>query len=199
MTADIGITTLTHIRNIKMITLEQFLKTIDYKITGGSEYQWESYGPNARYIDSDNTRYSINAIYDSNTQFVYSVEAWDYANNRSYRWISPEYVDTYKTECKKRDIEFDNACDDLSFIDLEVADDMLEKAVAMVAGEEYDTRIKIPLDLPEDKIFQLMMLAHERDITFNELVTEALQEAINDYHKDPEAMKLKAEQFVAHR
>jgi hypothetical protein len=97
------------------------------------------------------------------------------------------------------DIEFDNACDDLSFIDLEVADDMLEKAVAMVAGEEYDTRIKIPLDLPEDKIFQLMMLAHERDITFNELVTEALQEAINDYHKDPEAMKLKAEQFVAHR
>jgi len=182
-----------------MITLEQFLKTIDYKITGGSEYQWESYGPNARYIDSDNTRYSINAIYDSNTQFVYSIEAWDYVNNRSYRWINPEYVDNYKTECKQRGIEFDNACDELSFIDLEVADDMLEKAVAMVAGEEYDTRIKIPLDLPEDKIFQLMMLAHERDITFNELVTEALQEAINDYHKNPEAMKLKAEQFVAHR
>jgi hypothetical protein len=182
-----------------MITLPEFLNTIDYKITGGSEYQWESYGPNARYIDSDNTTYSINAVYDSTTQFVYAVEAWDYANNRSYRWISPEYIDAYKAECNEKNIEFDNACDELSFIDLEVADDMLEKAAAIVAGVEYDTRVKVPIDLPKEELFQLMMTAHERDITLNELVIEALQEAIDSYHKDPEKMKLKAAEFVKDR
>ena len=179
-----------------MITLEEFLKAINYKITGGSEFQWAAYGPNARYLDSEDTTHTINAIYDSATQFVYAVEAWDYTNDRAYRWISANYIDAYKTECLDRGIDFDNASDDLDFITLETADDILEKATAIANGEEYDTRVKVPLDLPKDELFQLMMLAHDRDITLNNLVVEALQNAIDEYERDPIGMKARAQEFV---
>ena len=36
------------------------------------------------------------------------------------------------------------------------------------------------MDLPEDIIFQLMLLAHERDITFNKLVENILREFLDE-------------------
>ena len=68
--------------------LKDFLEAIDYKITGGSEYSWTCFGPDARYLDciddegSSESRYSINAIFDSEDQTVYAFELWDYENNR---------------------------------------------------------------------------------------------------------------------
>lgn len=37
----------------------------------------------------------------------------------------------------------------------------------------------ITLDLPEEILFQLMLLAHERDITLNKLVESILREYID--------------------
>jgi hypothetical protein len=42
-----------------------------------------------------------------------------------------------------------------------------------------------------------MKLAHERDMTFNQFVEEALREAIEDYKRDPEGMKSKADRWKA--
>jgi hypothetical protein len=42
-----------------------------------------------------------------------------------------------------------------------------------------------------------MKLAHERDMTFNEFIEEALRAAIDDYHRDPEGAKSKAAQWKA--
>jgi hypothetical protein len=36
----------------------------------------------------------------------------------------------------------------------------------------------ITLNLPEDVIFQLMLVAHEQDITFNQLVNNILKEEL---------------------
>jgi hypothetical protein len=44
-----------------------------------------------------------------------------------------------------------------------------------------------------------MKLAHERDMTFNQFVEEALRAAIEDYKRDPEGMKDKADQWKASR
>jgi hypothetical protein len=48
------------------------------------------------------------------------------------------------------------------------------------------------IDLPNDLLFELMIKAHEKDITLNNLIEEAIQAAIDAYKLDPEGMKQKA-------
>lgn len=171
-----------------MTSLRDFLEAIDFKITDGSEYCWECYGPNARYLDSHgpnlNQDYSIHCIFDSKDQTVYAIEAWDYRNNREYRWMDPDYVDAYREEAELKDVDPDESMDGQRYINLEVPEDILEKVSKIVAGEEYDTRVDVPLVLPDDQIFELMKLAHERDITLNQLVEEVLLTAIEAHQFD---------------
>lgn len=183
-----------------MINLKDFCEAVEYKISGGSEFQWECFGANARYLDADDTsydssKYSINAIFDSVSYIVYQMEVWDYANNREYRWMHPDYAKAYKDEAKVRKVKKNESCDGRKFIDLEVADDILEKANALVNGLDYDTRVKVPVDFSDEELLQYMKLAHERDMTFNELVEEALLHAIAEYERDPEGMKARATQW----
>lgn len=46
------------------------------------------------------------------------------------------------------------------------------------AGETYDTRVKVPVDFSDEELLQYMKLAHDRDMTFNEFVEEALRHAL---------------------
>jgi hypothetical protein len=52
-----------------------------------------------------------------------------------------------------------------------------------------DNKTTIELDLEDDLLFQLMLMAHEQDITLNQLVENILREFI----KTEEANKLKKE------
>jgi len=60
-----------------------------------------------------------------------------------------------------------------------VADDFIEKATAIIAGEDYDTRVQIQLDIPHDLLYKLMLQAHESDITLNEFILKILQDVID--------------------
>lgn len=166
-----------------MITLQDFLEVIDYKITEGSDYCWTCYGENVHRIEHQaediHSGCTITCVFDTKEHFVYEMEAWDNANNRVYRWIHPDYIEAYKQSCKEHDVDFKVAFDDTNYIDLEVEEDMLEKASAILNEEEYDTRVQVPLTLDKEQTYELMMLAHERDLTLNELVEEILVQEIN--------------------
>jgi len=41
--------------------------------------------------------------------------------------------------------------------------------------------VQVPVDFSDEDLLQYMKIAHERDITFNELVEEALRHAISEY------------------
>jgi hypothetical protein len=41
--------------------------------------------------------------------------------------------------------------------------------------------VSVPVDFTDEELLAYMKIAHERDITFNQLVEEALREAIIDY------------------
>jgi hypothetical protein len=69
--------------------------------------------------------------------------------------------------------------------------------LAIREGEEYDTRIQVPVNFTDEDLLAYMKLAHERDITFNQLVEQALLEAIAEYEQDPKGMKQKADQWKA--
>lgn len=164
-----------------MITLKDYFEVIDYKITEGGEYQWDCYGPEAYMLDSSVLdKCDINVIFDKQTQVVFEMTAIDYKKNNIYRWINPDHIDDYKKECKKRKEPFDRAWDDEKYTDLEVAEDMLEKARAIVQGKKYDTRIQVPLDFSKDELYQIMKLAHEKDMTLNKYVETVLTKLIDE-------------------
>ena len=170
-----------------MITLKEWMEVTNYRITEGSDY----YGYSGAYAlsswNGDQDGYSIEIIFSPRTQEVYEVQACDYKHNRAYRLIHGDYRDEKVN---------DEAWDDTKWIDLECDDDWIQKTLSIVAGEDYDTRVEVPIDLTDEELLKYMKLAHERDMTFNQFVEEALRTAIKDYKSNPEEMKQRAKDFV---
>jgi hypothetical protein len=169
-----------------MITLQQFFETFDYRITEGSEYMWSCYGDNAHQLSTWNGvhgdgGWSGNIVFDTKTQTVYEVDVCDYTRSRAYRLINVEYQNKYQEEAKTRSVLANQAWDEVNFTDLETEEDWLEKASAIVVGEDYDTRVQIPLNLDTDILFRLMQRAHEHDITLNQMVEKVMVSAIDEY------------------
>ena len=63
-------------------------------------------------------------------------------------------------------------------IELEVEEDFLEKANAILRGEPYDTRVLIPLDLTQEELDLLTKHATESNLTVDQFVEKLLIEAI---------------------
>lgn len=165
-----------------MITIQDFMTVTGYRITETSDYMWQCYGNNAVSMDSWNGingagGYNIGIVFDRKDQTVYEMTACDYTNNRAYRWFHPSFNKEQSAEVSFRNVD-DNAWDDVPFIDLDVTEDMLQKANAIVAGEDYDTRVMTAIEFSDEDLFSYMKLAHEQDITFNQLVENALQAMI---------------------
>jgi hypothetical protein len=155
-----------------MITVKEWMEVVNYRITEGSDYY--GYEGKAYCLDSWNGEqdgHSLSITFDTKTQEVYKAEVHDYANKRSYRRLN---------EAFKHDVE-QEAYDDVNFIDLEVDDDWIQKALAIVAGEDYDTRVSIPIDIPDAELLTYMKMAHEQDMKFNDFVELALREAIKQH------------------
>lgn len=184
-----------------MLNLKEWMELVDYRITEGSTYQWGCWGHNAYSLDSwngDQEGYSFCVTFDTKTQTVYEVQVCDFKNSRAYRMINPDYQSQYATELTSRGSD-DVAWEDVKWIDLEVDDDFIQKALAIKADEDYDTNISVPLDLTDEEMLKYMVMAHERNITFNQFVTEALQAAIDEYDFNPDSMKSKADRWKANR
>ena len=165
-----------------MITLKEWMEIVDYRITEGSDYCWHCYGNDVHMLDSWNGEqdgFSFTVIFDTKTQVVYEVQAHDYVHDRAYRMINPDFQKKNKKEAKHRNIDKNNAWDDVDYVDIEVDDDFFQKCLAIKAGEDYDTRVSVPMDFSDEELLQYMKLAHEQDITFNQLVERALREAID--------------------
>lgn len=165
--------------------IKDFMEVVDYRITETSQYLWQCYGPDALTMDSWNggyseDGYSVSMIFDTKNQTVYELSAYDYIRDRAYRWIHPDYEMTHAAECKFRGID-DMAWDDVPYINLDVEADILEKVAALVAGEDYDTRVMVSVDFSDEDLLKYMTLAHEQDITFNQFITLALESSIAQY------------------
>jgi hypothetical protein len=161
--------------------LKDWMEIVEYRITEGSDYGWQCYGPNVHMLDSWNGEqdgYSFSVIFDTKNQTVYEVQAHDYTNQRAYRWINPDFKKKHRKESKHKNVLESQAWDDVDYTDLEVEEDWLEKAAAIYMGIDYDTRVQMPLDLPEEDMFLMMKMAHEKDMTLNKFVEDLLRQYI---------------------
>jgi len=177
-----------------MITMKEWMELVDYKITEGSDYGWQCYGPNAYTLDSWNGvhgkgGYSFSIVFSTKTQKVYEVSVCDYTNDRAYRMINPGKVEKHRKESTERGVNLNEAWDCVEYVDLEVVEDFIQKCTAIRAGEDYDTRISVPLDLPDDLLLEAAMNAHRQGITLNDYINNALKELVDEFHRDPDSVK----------
>ena len=166
-----------------MITMKEWMELVDYKITEGDSYGWSCFGPNSYQLSSWNGihgagGFSFNIVFSTKSHKVYCVEVCDYTNDRAYRMINPDYVKKHNKEAKHRGELGNQAWDDVDYVDLEVDDDFIQKCLSIKAGEKYDTRVTVPLTLSDEETFELMKMAHARDLTLNEFVEDMLREYI---------------------
>jgi hypothetical protein len=166
-----------------MITMKEWMELVDYRITEGSDFGWQCYGSNAYHLDSwngiqDTGGFSFCIIFDTKDQTVYEVQVHDYTNQRAYRMINPDFKKKMKKESKRRNVERNQAWDDVDYVDLEVDDDFFQKSLSIKAGEKYDNRVSVPLELKDEEMFELMKMAHARDMTLNLFIEGMLREYI---------------------
>jgi hypothetical protein len=147
-----------------MISLKEWMEVANYRITEGGDYFAYGGAYALTSWNGDQDGYSIEIIFSPRTQEVYEVQACDYKHNRAYRLVHGDYRDEKLN---------DEAWDDTKWIDLESDDDWIQKALAIVAGEDYDTRVTIPLDFPEAELMVLFKQAHAADMTFNNFVEKS--------------------------
>jgi hypothetical protein len=172
--------------------MKEWMELVDYKITEGGDYGWQCYGPNAYRLDSWNGvhgagGYSFSIVFSTKTQKVYEVSVCDYTNDRAYRMIAENKRKKHKEEAFLRDVNLNEAWDDVDYTDLEVDDDFIQKCLAIREGEDYDTRVSIPVDFTDEELLTYMKLAHEHDMTFNEFIEHALQHAIDEFKEGQSA------------
>ena len=164
--------------------LSEVNEAMSHRINGGSEYQWHCWD-NARFLDYESDYAHASVVFNCETQEIYCAEINDKEDkHKPYRWLNPSYKNEYFDEAKERNIDPDQAWDDKKWYDLEVKEDWLEKAEAIFNGESFDDRVKVPLDLSRDELFKLMEMAHERDITLNQMVEEILWQVINQRERN---------------
>jgi hypothetical protein len=106
--------------------LNEFLSVSNSQVCGGSDYLWNCY-PNARYMDiADIDGAEIGScVFNTNTQEVYEAEAYVYNDDIAFRWQNAAYTNAYFEESNKRELDPDNAYDDVQFTDIDDEQDFL--------------------------------------------------------------------------
>jgi hypothetical protein len=163
-----------------MLTLTLINPALQHRISDGTEYMWSCYGSSARYLNYESEYGHASVIFDTKDQTIYEAEV-EMSNSemRPYRWLNPAYAGKMHAEAVFRGVDDRFAWDDVKWIDLDVADDWLNKATAIFNGEPFDSRVQIEIELSDQEFIMLSKLAHEADITLNEMVERALFKAID--------------------
>jgi hypothetical protein len=155
---------------------------LDSRIVGGSEHSWDIW-ENSRYLDYESEYAYASVIFNTKTQEIYEATVNDKNDKHSpYRWFNPKFKEVYYKEAKERNIDPDQAWDNVKWVDIEVEQDFLEKARAIFNDFVVDTRIQVPIDLEDDVLLKLFMEAHKRDITLNQLIEEILVNLIESHN-----------------
>jgi len=167
-----------------MLTMKEWMELVDYKITEGDTYGWQCFGPNSYQLASWNGvhgkgGYSFNIVFSTKSHKVYCVEVCDYTHDRAYRMINPDYVKKHEKEAKNRGVSLNEAWDDVNFVDLDVDDDFIQKSLAIKAGEDYDTRVSMPIEFTDEEFATYARMAHDMDLTLNQFIEQALRHALD--------------------
>lgn len=163
------------------MSLELFLQAIKYKITDGSDWNWNCYGVHTHVIDSIINDKESGCVFDTETQEVYQIYMIDEKNDTQYIWFNPLYRDAYFSESYERKVNPLGYTEDTEYYELLVLEDIIEKLSCFYADKEYDTNILVPIDIDDDLYAELTELALTKNVTVEELISSALIASVEKY------------------
>lgn len=161
------------------MNVKDVCESLDFKIVGGSEYQWYSFGENCRWLDFETEYGYTNIVYDTKTQVVYEAESTDIDGKYNYKFIKPSMLHNYLSEADSKNVNVYRAYDNVDYTMLEDENDFLDKAKQIMNGKQVDTRISVPLNLDDFELLELCLEAHKRDVTLNKMVEIILQDIVD--------------------
>ena len=163
--------------------VEQFATAVRHRITGGSEYQWQCYGDQARWLDAgweqEGDRWSASAVFDSRTQRVYECHVSDYRTDQAWIWRDPEFAEAHDREAAERGVDPRFAWDSVPWQVLDTEPEILDR-IRVVS----DDRESIELELPDDELLTICLQAHQRDMTLNQYIEMVLRAYIERNHPE---------------
>ncbi len=164
------------------MNIQQVFEVIGFRIQDSSKYLYNCYGNNSirGFEFSTIEEQPCGAFVADASGKVYEITVEVPAKNICYRWIDPEFKQALFDETKAKGFDPKFAWDDVAYFDLELEEDILSKTKAICNLQEFDSRIMVPLDLDTESFNHIAKLAHERDITFNEMVGLIIQSLISE-------------------
>lgn len=159
--------------------LEDFLQTIQYRISSGASYVLESFGEICRLFHFvDKQENTVGSFLLNSQQKIIIIEVRERKENLFYRWVDKKYLSSITQE---EEIYLDKK---ETYYLIEVEADILEKVKSIVNNEVVDQRVIVELDLDDDMIEVLTKAAEIKGITIDQFVEEALKEMTENLTKD---------------
>ena len=90
------------------------------RVCGGTEFQWRCWGDNARFMefaDADGMEF-CDVVFDTKTYDVYDLNLMVPGTDQHFKWLNPEFKDSYINECKMRNIDPFIVYDNVRFSEL---------------------------------------------------------------------------------
>ena len=124
---------------IDNMLLTDILGPLGWRITDGGEHGWNCYGEGCRSIelgDDHRDGLYIYLVFDPKTLRVFEVTGhgpiYELTENNPWRWIDAEYQSSFRNECTRRRIKWQQAWDDVMYS--EVNDEDLIRLIHIGAG-----------------------------------------------------------------
>lgn len=171
--------------------INQVMAAANWCALSGSVYYWDCFGPNVRILTFEKNQtdgsapvYNDNevadVVYSTTTGQVYKLSVYNQPkfdgdeNTWAYTWIDPEVKNQYIAECRQRNVVPFVVWESFVAALVETEDDILQKLHDQVNMRKVDHCIQVPLKLSDKEWYSLMRMAHEKDITLNQLVENTL-------------------------
>lgn len=87
------------------------------RTSGGDPYQWHCFGENAQYLEfrDINGNGCSHCIFDTKNYTVYQIHVDIPEQDRAFQWTNPSYVLAYLEECKKLNVDPNEAWDNVKY------------------------------------------------------------------------------------
>jgi hypothetical protein len=161
--------------------LKDVMKALDHKVVDTAEYQWKCFGSNARFMDFKSDYSHVSVVFDTETHTIYQATIEPIVmkdHDGPYRWVNPNWADALFDEARERKVDESKAWDDVEWINLDLSEDFLEKAIAIFNGKKYDRRILVKIELPELAWAKLIVLADEKGVSQEKLINHILRRQV---------------------
>jgi hypothetical protein len=109
------------------MNLSEIVACVNNKIKGTALYDWECFGPDARYFEvgTEQFEHLASVIFDFEDGTVYAVELFLPPERKAWRWVDDRFFDLYLQECIENGVNPNIAYDNVRFDPVNASELML--------------------------------------------------------------------------